>query len=149
MLIHKFTAAMVLAGACLSATPILAQSPSSLDAQLRAKGEAYSRAPDAEQNPDEVRTTQALNAEIVAQNELAQSQESFDAGATVEAQARYEADLAAAQSAQIQYEADVRAAEDARLRYAQELSDYEATVRACETGDRRRCAAGSQSPLGD
>src|SRR5690606_34782592 len=60
---------------------------------LRARGERYHRAPDSAQDPDEVRRTRALNAEIVAQNDLAESQDRANQAAQAEAQRRYQAEM--------------------------------------------------------
>jgi hypothetical protein len=45
--------------------------PAAREALLRARGEAYHRADDSRQTEEELRTTRALNAEIAAQNSLA------------------------------------------------------------------------------
>lgn len=112
---------------------------------LRARGEAYHRAPDAAQDPAEVKITSALNAEITAQNDLAQSQEDADRRAFEAAQTQYNAELSQAEIEQARFQAEVQAAEAARLRYEADMADWRATVAACETGDRVRCAAGSKS----
>lgn len=118
-----------------------------VEALLRARGEAYHRAPDAAQDPAEVKVTSALNAEITAQNDLAQSQEDADRRAFEAAQAQYQADVAQAEIERARFEADVRASEEARLAYEAGLADWRATVAACEAGDRVRCAAGSKPTL--
>lgn len=113
---------------------------------LRARGEAYHRAPDDAQDPAELRATRALNAEIASRNDLAANQEQADRDSFDAAQARHEQDMAIAEADRARHDADVRAAEDARLRYERDLADWEATVRACEAGDRARCMAGSMPP---
>ncbi|AYG94318.1 cell wall hydrolase [Brevundimonas naejangsanensis] len=117
---------------------------------LRARGERYHRAPDSAQNPDEVRRTQALNAEIVAQNDLAESQDRANQAAYAEAQRRYQAEMeqtqAEARAENERHEADLRAADEAQARYEREMADWRATVAACERGDRARCNAGRQPP---
>lgn len=111
---------------------------------LRARGEAYHRAPDASQDPAEVKITQALNAEITAQNDLAQAQEDANRRAFEAAQAQYNAEISQAEIEQARFQAEVQAAEQARLRYEADMADWRATVAACEAGDRVRCAAGSK-----
>lgn len=117
---------------------------------LRARGERYHRAPDSAQDPDEVRRTQALNAEIVAQNDLAESQDRANQAAQAEAQRRYQAEMAQteaeARAASERHDADLRAAAEAQARYEREMADWRATVAACERGDRARCNAGRQPP---
>lgn len=117
---------------------------------LRARGERYHRAPDSAQDPDEVRRTQALNAEIVAQNDLAENQDRANQAAQAEAQRRYQAEMeqtqAEARVANERYESDLRAAAEAQARYEREMADWRATVAACERGDRARCNAGRQPP---
>lgn len=123
-----------------------APEPDAVAQLLRARGEAYHRAPDEAQDPAELRATRALNAEIASRNDLAANQEQADRDSFDAAQARYDEARAIAEADRARYDADVRAAEDARLRYEQDLADWEATVRACEVGDRARCRAGSMSP---
>ena len=96
-------------------------------------GEAYHRADDAEQDPAEVRTTQALNDEIAARNALAANQERADREAFEADRAKHEAVVAQAIADRLAYEESVREAEAAQRR-------WEADVRACEAGDRTRCA---------
>lgn len=117
---------------------------------LRARGERYHRAPDSAQDPDEVRRTQALNAEIVAQNDLAENQDRANQAAYAEAQRRYQAEMEQTQdevrAETERHEADLRAAAEAQARYEREMADWRATVAACERGDRARCNAGRQPP---
>lgn len=145
-MMHRTFGAALIAAAFVAAVPAGAQekTPDSVTALLRAQGETYSRASDAEQNPVELRTTQALNAGIAASNDMAASQEDADIAAYNQAQAQYQADVSAAADAQARYDADVRAAADAQARYAASMELWRATVRACEAGDTSRCAAGSK-----
>lgn len=117
---------------------------------LRRQGERYHRARDAAQNPEELRRTQALNDEIVAQNDLAENEDRANAAAHAKAQAQYQAELeqadAAARAARDRHEADLRAAAEAQADYERQIADWRATVAACERGDRARCNAGRQSP---
>lgn len=117
---------------------------------MRRQGERYHRAPDSAQNPDELRRTQALNDEIVAQNDLAENEDRTNQAAYAEAQRRYQAEVAQsdaqARAAREQHEADLRAAAEAQARYDGEMADWRATVAACERGDRARCNAGRRPP---
>ncbi|MFC5373539.1 cell wall hydrolase [Brevundimonas faecalis] len=117
---------------------------------LRARGERYHRAPDSAQDPDELRRTQALNAEITAQNDLAENEDRANAAAFAKAQAQYQAELeqadASARAAQERHEADLRTAAEAQAAYDRQMADWRATVAACERGDRARCNAGRQTP---
>ncbi|MGH7026583.1 cell wall hydrolase [Brevundimonas sp.] len=114
---------------------------------LRSQGERYHRAPDSAQDPDELRRTQALNAEIVAQNDLAENQDRANAAAYAKAQAQYQAELEAAEADHRQRrESDLRAAAEAQALYERQMADWRATVAACERGDRARCNAGRQVP---
>jgi hypothetical protein len=54
-------------------------------------GEAYHRADDSEQDPDELRTTRALNDEVAARNQLAENQDRADQEAFELERARYQA----------------------------------------------------------
>lgn len=103
-------------------------------------GEAYHRADDSEQTPEELRMTRALNDEIASRNQLAENQERADQ-ATFEAErAKYEETVAAATRAQLAYEEDVRRAEAAQRQWEADRARWEADVRACQAGDRMRCA---------
>jgi len=117
---------------------------------LRAKGERYHRAPDTAQDPDELRQTQALNAEIVAQNDLAESEDRANQAAQTEAQRRWQAEVDQAQAeariARERHEADLRAADEAKARYDRDMADWRATAAACQRGDTARCYAGRQKP---
>jgi len=136
--------ALAVGVALLGAAPVLAQTaPDPVEELLRARGESYHRAPDAAQDPAEVRVTRALNDEIAARDALAENQERADREAADAAQASYEREVAAADANRARYEEDLRAAEEARRRYDLEIADWRATVEACRRGDRARCAAGS------
>ncbi|MNQ40929.1 hypothetical protein D3C85_545910 [compost metagenome] len=113
---------------------------------LRRQGERYHRAPDSAQNPDELRQTQALNAEITAQNDLAESEDRVNAAAHAKAQSQYQSELEAAEAERLRYESDLRAAAEAKALYERQMADWQATVAACERGDRARCNAGRQAP---
>jgi hypothetical protein len=103
-------------------------------------GEAYHRAPDSEQNPAEVRTTQALNDEIASRNALAENQERADQAAFEAERARHEQVVAQAMQDQLAYEEGVRQAEAARRQWEADRARWEADVRACQAGDLSRCA---------
>lgn len=103
-------------------------------------GEAYRRADDSEQSPEELRITRALNDEIASRNQLAENQERAD-------REKHEASVAAATQAQLAYEEDVRRSQAAQgeweaqqARWQAERARWEADVRACEAGDRTRCS---------
>ena len=103
-------------------------------------GEAYHRADDAEQTPEELRTTRALNDEIASRNQLAENQEQAD-------RAKYEATVTASTQAQLAYEEDLRRStaaqsdwEAEQARWQADRARWEADVRACEAGDRTRCS---------
>lgn len=139
------------------AAPTLAQTPQSDKSArtapddpvadlLRSQGERYHRAPDSAQDPDELRRTQALNDEITAQNDLAESEDRANAAAHAQAQARYQAELEAAEIDRQRHEADLRTAAEAQAAYERQMADWRATVAACERGDRARCNAGRQAP---
>lgn len=113
---------------------------------LRSQGERYHRAPDEAQDPDELRRTQALNAEITAQNDLAENEDRANADVHAQAQARYQAELEAAEADRMRYESDVRTAAEAKALYERQMADWRATAAACERGDRARCNAGRQAP---
>ncbi|WP_339913566.1 cell wall hydrolase [uncultured Brevundimonas sp.] len=120
-------------------------SPAAQEAYLQARGETYRRAPDSEQDPTELATTASLNAEIVARNDAAERRETAETAAHAEASARYREEAAAVATQRANYEASLKTAEAARVEYDRAYADWQATVRACEAGDRARCAAGSSS----
>lgn len=102
-------------------------------------GEAWHRAPDARQDPAELRTTRALNDEILQRNLLAERQEQADQAVFEAERTRYEAEVTRAREAQLVYEAALREAEAAQQRWAADRAQWEADIRACEAGDRTRC----------
>lgn len=108
-------------------------------------GEAYHRADDSQQDPQELRTTQALNDEIASRNQLAENQERADHTAFEAEQARHEEDVAKATAARLAYEAALRDSETAQRQYDADRARWESDARACEAGDRARCAP-AQSP---
>lgn len=103
-------------------------------------GEAYHRADDSQQDPAEVRTTQALNAEIASRNELAENQERADRVAFETARANYEAAAEVANQDRLDHEEALRQSEAARRQWEQDQARWEADARACRTGRRARCA---------
>lgn len=111
-------------------------------------GEAYRRADDAQQDPAEVRTTQALNDEIAAQNQLADNQDRADQEAFELERARYQATVDQATRDRLAYEEAVRQSDAAQRQWEidrdaaeRARGQYAADVLACRAGDRRRCAA--------
>jgi len=112
--------------------------PASRDALLKARGEAYHRASDAQQTEEELRTTRALNDEIAAQNALA---DKTDADNRLD----YDAALARHQIEVSQAEEQARAAaETARLaqeKYDRDYAAWQEQVRLCRTGFRQACTA--------
>lgn len=105
---------------------------------LRQRGESYSAAPDAEQNPTEVAETVRLNAEIVARNAAADQAES-EATATYERQsALWREETARLETQRVQYEADLATANSARAAWERARTAWEAEVAACERA-RRVC----------
>lgn len=153
-LIGLTAAGLMLAGPALAQTKPPAQTPpsDSVGALLDQKpgvndGEAYHRAPDSEQNPAEVRTTQALNDEIAQRNQLAENQEAADQAAFEQERARYEATVADLNQQQLAYEESVRQANAAERAWREDVArseaarrQWEADVQACRAGDRSRCA---------
>ena len=117
---------------------------------LLSKGERYHRAPDSAQDPDELRQTQALNAEIVAQNDLAENEDRANQSAQAEAQRRWQAEVdqteAQARADRERHQADLRAADEAQARYERDMADWRATAAACQRGDTARCNAGRKTP---
>lgn len=154
----RFTVAALTATAALAlaAGPVLSQSAApSVDAQLRARGEEYHRAPDTEQNPAEVTATQRLNTAVAVRNDIADQTEQADAeavlDANVAARAEYSEDVAETRAENARRRAETRAAgafnAEQQARYEKAMVDWRATVRACEAGDTARCRAGQQQPI--
>lgn len=112
--------------------------PKAREALERARGEAYHRADDSKQTEEELRTTRALNAEIAAQNALA---DKADEAARLE----YDAAVARRQIEIRRIEEEARAAAEA-TRAAQEQYDrdyaaWREQVRLCQSGFREACTA--------
>jgi|GEM_PF-1173514 len=121
-----------------TAAQTAAQSDPVADA-LRQRGEANRQAPDSVQTPEEQRTTSALNAEILDQNDLAEMEERARLADYAKAQADYQAELerVAAENERIaretaEHEARYKAEMEA---HARARADWE----ACNAGDRSRC----------
>jgi len=112
--------------------------PAGSEEWLRQRGETYSAAPDAEQNPVEVAETIRLNAEIAARNAAAEQAE-VESAATYERQsAQWREETARLETQRAQYEADLAAANAARAAYERARAAWEAEVAACER-TRRVC----------
>ena len=127
--------------------PRVQETPSDPVADLLLRqGERYHRPPDSAQDPDELRRTQALNAEITAQTDLAESEDRANAAAYAKTQATYQAQLEAAEADRIRHKSDLNTAAQAQADYERRMADWRATVAACERGDRARCNAGRQAP---
>ena len=103
-------------------------------------GEADIQATDAEQDPEELRVTRALNAEITARNALAADQERADQAAFEAERAAHEAKAEEPLRQRLAWEESVRQADEAQRRWEAERPRWEADVRACEAGERSRCA---------
>ena len=80
-------------------------------------GEAYHRAEDSEQTPEELRMTRALNDEIVSRNQLAENQEKADREAYELERARHQVMVDQATRDRLAYEAAAREADEARRRW--------------------------------
>ena len=106
---------------------------------MRERGEAYRRGPDEKQDPEELRETSALNAEILEQNDLAELQDRANQRAHARAQAEYQEELDLREMEIRRIEAET-AARDAA--YQAEKAAYErarADWQACVAGDKARC----------
>lgn len=110
-----------------------------LDAMLRAKGETYDRAPDAEQDPAEVQATQALNAENAAESQAAAELEAAEEAGYDRAVARNAIDTAETDALRAQYEADLAASTAARAEYDRAYAVWSGLIRACEASGRTDC----------
>ncbi|MGZ9100916.1 MAG: cell wall hydrolase [Brevundimonas sp.] len=106
------------------------------EAWLRLRGESYSAASDAEQDPDEVAATIQLNAQIAARNAAAERSEIEGAAAFEAENARWRAEAARLETQRAQWEADVAAADAARARYERERAAWEAEMAACQRSGR-------------
>lgn len=106
------------------------------DEWLRLRGESYSAAPEAEQDPAEVAETIRLNAGIAARNDAAERREIEGTAAWQAEDARWRAETARLETQRAQWEADAAAAEAARLRYERERAAWAAEVATCERSPR-------------
>ena len=134
------TAALALT---LAAAPVLAQTaPSPTNAQpgseewLRVRGEMYSRAPDAEQDPAEVAATAELNAAIAARNAAAAEAEAAAAAAFEDRNAAWRAETARIETERAQWEANAAAALAAQAQWEREQAAWEARMEACRRSGR-------------
>lgn len=118
--------------------PATAPTPGS-DEWLRLRGESYSAAPDAEQDPAEVAQTIKLNAEIAARNAAADRADAAAAAAFERDSARWREETARLETQRVQWEAEAAAAEADRVRYERERAAWEAEVAACRRDPRRIC----------
>ncbi|MDP1912934.1 cell wall hydrolase [Brevundimonas sp.] len=103
---------------------------------LRLRGESYSAAPEAEQDPTEVAETIRLNVGIAARNDAAERREVEAAAAWQAEDSRWRAETARLETQRAQWEADAAAAEAARLRYERERAAWEAEMAACQRTGR-------------
>jgi len=115
-----------------------APAPAGSEEWLRQRGESYSAAPDAEQNPAEVAETIRLNAEIAARNDAAERAEAESTATFERESARWREETARLETQRVQYEADLAAANAARAAYERAQAAWEAEVAACERA-RRVC----------
>lgn len=106
------------------------------EAWLRQRGESYSAASDAEQDPAEVAATARLNAVIAARNAAAEQIETEAAAAFEAENTRWRAEAARLETARAQWEADVAAADAARARYERARTAWEAEMAACRRAGR-------------
>lgn len=104
-------------------------------------GEAYHRAPDSAQTPEELAATQRLNAQIAARNQQAEDTERAQAEAYAASRAQYEQSVNDATQAQLAYEESVRQADAARRAWEAER-DRADQARADWLANTRPCAAG-------
>lgn len=141
------TAPVQTAPAPKAVDPYAPTDPVELEAWMRARGEAYHRAPDSQQDPAELAATASLNAEIAARNDRAEAEERANSAEYEAAMAKYQAaatahqaQVSAAATAQANYEADLRAAAAAQAQYERDQADWRRRVAACEAGVRSACA---------
>lgn len=134
--------------ALVTAGPVLAQDsvdrllkpvPEAVETPVN-DGEADVQATDEEQDPEELRVTRALNAEVTARNALAADQERADQAAFEAERAEHEARAEEALRQRLAWEESVRQSDEAQRRWEADRALWEADVRACEAGDRSRCA---------
>lgn len=122
------------------------QDPPGLEAQLRAKGEAYSRAPDSEQNPTEVATTVQLNTQIAAQNEAAALMEQREASVNSEVNSEVDAEF---ERANQRYLADKAAHDANQAEYMRAREAWDGLIQACVASGRRDCTPPPPPPPTD
>ena len=115
--------------------PVSSPAPGS-EEWLRLRGESYSAAPEAEQDPAEVAETIRLNAAIAARNEAAERREVEGTAAWQAEDARWRAETARLETQRAQWEADAAAAEAVRLRYERDRAAWAAEVAACQRSPR-------------
>ncbi|HYD28517.1 cell wall hydrolase [Brevundimonas sp.] len=103
---------------------------------LRARGEAYNRAPDSEQDPAEVEATARLNAEIAARNAKAEQSEADGQSAYEQENARWRQETSEIATRRAQWEADTAAANAARAQWERDNAAWEAEMAACRRSGR-------------
>lgn len=142
-MMKSLTAAAGAALMILSAPVVLAQDAATtadpVAEALRQRGEAYRRGADEKQDPQELRTTSALNAEIMEQNDLAELEDRANQRAFAKAQADYQEELDLMDMETRRIEAETAATQAA---YQAEVAAFEraqADWRACVAGDKTRC----------
>jgi hypothetical protein len=108
------------------------------EALLRARGEAYHRAPDSAQTEEELRVTRALNAETAAQSALA---DKADEAARLDYQAALARHQIEAQQSQERARAAAQAVRAAQDQYDRDYAAWLESVRLCRSGVRAACAA--------
>lgn len=145
MMFQRSVVATAVASFALTlALPAMAQNATAKPADpvaeaIRDQGEAYRRAPDSAQTPEELRVTSALNAEIMDQNDLAEMEERARLAAYAKAQAEYQAELQRVEAERLRIAVE---AEEQEARYAAERAAHErarADWEACVAGDKTRC----------
>ena len=134
--------------ASLLASPVMAQDTKTASAPvqkdaiaeaLRERGEAYRRASDEKQDETELRTTTALNAEILDQNDLAEMQDRANQAAFARAQQEYQAELARVEAERLRIE---RENAETQERYRLQMEAHvraRADWEACVAGNTARC----------
>ncbi len=146
MIRFALTAALSLG---LAAAPVIAQTPPppppsaatpspGSEEWLRQRGEAYSQAPDAEQDPAELEATARLNAGIAAHNAKADQIETDGQTAYEQDNARWRDETARLETQRAQWEADTAAANAARAQWERDNAAWAADLAACERA-RRVC----------
>ena len=117
--------------------------PASRDAVLKARGEAYHRAPDSQQSEAEMAETRRLNDRIAAANDAA---DKADAAAQLDydaALARYQTEVRRNEE---QAHAAAQATRAAQEQYDRDYAAWREQVRLCESGVRSACAAPTPTP---